>query len=84
MRTISLVACLAVMAPASAGQAEICYSPDVALGTYAPPTNATLFTCPVAGTKTLPQLAADGWKVVQLGPVVTSGATQANQLVIQR
>jgi hypothetical protein len=55
-----------------AGEAEICYSADVPLGNVSAPTNATVFACPVAGNKTLPQLAAEGWKVVQLGPVVTS------------
>ena len=79
-----LLSGLLLLPPALAGEADICYSANIALGSYAPPTNATIFECPVAGNKTLPQLAADGWKVVQLMPVVTSGSTQANQLVIQR
>ena len=84
MRSFVLVAGLLATTPLLAGEAEICYSDDVALGSSAPPTNATLFNCPIAGIKTLPQLAALGWKVVQLTPVVTSGSTQANQIVIQR
>ena len=84
MRPIAFLLLLTLVSPALAGEAEICYSPDVPLGSAAPPTNATVFTCPQAGNKTLPQLAAEGWKVVQLVPVVTSGSTQANQLVIQR
>lgn len=84
MRSIVLALGLAVLLPAQAGEAEICYSADVPLGSAAPPTNSTVFQCPVAGARTLPQLAAAGWKVVQLTPVTTSNSTQANQLVIQR
>lgn len=84
MRLLILLPGLLLLSPALAGEAEICYSANVALGSYAPPSNATVFECPIAGNKTLPQLAVDGWKVVQLVPIVTSGSTQANQLVIQR
>ena len=84
-RTASLAFAMLAFTPAAiAGQAEICYSADVPLGTFSAPTNATLFACPVAGNKTLPQLATEGWSIVQLTPVTTSGSTQANQLVIQK
>jgi hypothetical protein len=85
MKRVFAAAVLMTAVPlASAGQADICYSPDVPLGSSSAPTNATVFACPTAGNKTLPQLAGDGWKVVQLTPVTTSGSTQAIQLVIQR
>jgi len=84
MRSILLLTGILLLAPVHAGVADICYSIDVPLGSIALPTNDTVFECPAAGNKTLPQLAADGWKVVQLLPVATSDTTQANQLVIQR
>jgi hypothetical protein len=84
-RFVMLALAASLFAPVTAaGEADICYSANVPLGTSAPPTNATVFACPTAGNLTLPQLAAAGWRVVQLTPVVTSGSTQANQLVIQR
>ena len=80
----------AALAPAAfAGQAEICYSPTTSANSSALPTNATVFSCPQAGNKTLPQLAAEGWQVVQLVPVTVSTANPTNilvadQLVIQK
>lgn len=69
---------------AQAGQADLCYSASQALGANSPPTNSTVFNCPQAGNKTLPQLAAEGWRIVQLSPVTTSQTTQADQLIIQK
>lgn len=69
---------------ATAGQAEICYSTAVDFGVVSPPTNSTVFHCPVSGSKTLPQLAAEGWSVVQMTPLQTSATQQATQLVIQK
>jgi hypothetical protein len=71
-------------APASAATSEICYSPAVIAATHAPPTNATLFECPVLGIKTLPQLAGLGWEVVGIAPLSVGGSTIADQLVLQR
>jgi hypothetical protein len=73
-----------VAAPAQAGQAEICYGAIVPSGTFAPPTNSTVFSCPTLGQQTLPQLAALGWSVVQISPLAYSSTTQAVQLVIQK
>jgi hypothetical protein len=69
---------------AAAGQAEICYSAAVPFAAATPPTNSTVFACPIAGNKTLPQLAAEGWEVVQLTPYSLGNGDQATQLVIQR
>ena len=75
---------------ATAGQAEICYSAPVLYESYPQPTNATVFVCPQSGSKTIPQLAALGWEVVQLfaqacnasgGPGVTH---ISGQVVIQK
>ena len=38
-------------AAVSAGQAEICYSAPVNYALHQPPTNATVFACPVAGSQ---------------------------------
>lgn len=91
LRSVAALACVAVSPLAFAGQADICYSPTVTtpLGTYPPATsNTTVFNCPQAGSKTLPQLAADGWQVVQLGSVVIASAgttlDSADQIVIQK
>ena len=75
---------LAAAGIASGGQAEICYSAFVPFAQATPPTNDTVFACPVAGNKTLPQLAADGWSVVQMTPYAAANGQQAVQLVIQR
>jgi hypothetical protein len=74
---------------AAAGQAEICYTTPVAYGVSdPPPTNASVFHCPTQGDKTMPQLAAAGWQVVQLVPVTTPGAgpypDTTNQLIVQK
>lgn len=81
----ALVAC-ASFTPAHAGQAEICYGPSSSLLTANPPTNATVFQCPIAGAKTLPQLAAAGWQITQLVPIVTDSANSlgADQIIIQK
>lgn len=72
---------------AAAGQAEICYT--TAQENPPPPTNASVFNCPTIGNKTLPQIAALGWQVVQLGPIVWNQTdplhiTQADQLIVQK
>ena len=69
---------------AAGGEAEICYSAPVPFAQAVPPTNSTVFVCPIAGSKTLPQLAAEGWEIVQLSPLVVNGSSQTDQLVIQR
>ncbi len=79
------VLALVASASASAGQAEICYSASVPFASAVPPTNATVFACPVSGAKTMPELAALGWEVVQLTPISTNGgANITDQLVIQK
>ena len=61
---------------------EICYGP--AQTGPQPVGNATLFACAQAGNKTVPQLAAAGWRIVKLTPVVGAGGATQPQLVIQR
>ena len=82
-------AALAVARSATAGQAEICYTTPAAYGQNdPPPSNSTVFHCPTVGDKTLPQLAALGWQVVQLVPVTTPGSgvypDTTNQLIVQK
>jgi len=82
---IALCSALALTATATeARQAEICYSPSVPFDQAVPPTNSTVFNCPGAGALTLPQLAALGWEVVQLGPLVAGSNQQTDQLVIEK
>lgn len=80
---VLLIAALATSS-AEAGQAEICYGAIVPSGTVSPPTNSTVFSCPTLGQQTLPQLAAQGWSVVQMTPVMYTSTTQAVQLLIQK
>ena len=61
---------------------EICYGP--AQTGAQPVGNATVFACPMAGSKTVPQLATAGWRIVKLMPVVGAGGATQPQLVIQR
>lgn len=81
---LTTVGLLAAPALAGAGVAEICYSPAEAFNVATPPSNSTVFACPVAGNKTLPQLAAEGWSIVQLTPIVVNGTSQTQQLIIQK
>lgn len=83
-RNSLVLSTLFIATGASAGQADLCYGPNQALGANSPPSNSTVFNCPQAGNKTVPQLAADGWRIVQLTPVTTSQTTQADQLIIQK
>lgn len=76
------------LAPALAGaqgRADICYS-TWSGGTIVP-TNSMLFNCPTAGSRTLPQLAGDGWIIVRMRPSVRpngGGYEFATQLVIRQ
>lgn len=81
---LSLVLSLVLPGAAFAGRAEICYS-DWSVAD-APPTNATVFNCPVSGALTVPQLAAQRWRINQITPIGRfSGSSYeyATQLVIQ-
>lgn len=69
---------LALLLPgiATAAQGEICVAPP---GTSNPTgidpiTNETRFTCPTAGTDTLPGLYRKGWRVVTAFPQSTANA----------
>lgn len=81
----ALVAC-ASFSSAHAGQAEICYGPSSPLVSSNPSTNATIFQCPIAGAKTLPQLAAAGWQITQLLPNVPDSTNNfgSDQIIIQK
>ena len=70
--------------PAAVTASEICYSTATPFAGYAPPTNATVFHCPVAGSKTLPQLASLGWTLVRLVPQTVAGTDISDQLVLKR
>ena len=86
MRARTLLAGVLLL-PAATVQAEICYSDPHDATVAVAPTSATPFNCPMAGRRTLPQLAASGYVVVKLSPLVVGQAgptTQsAQQLVIE-
>ena len=79
-----LVVMLLASLPLVAMANEICYSPASPSGTHPLPTNATLFQCPVLGSKTLPQLAALGWKAASMWQVAVAGNDIAEQLILKR
>jgi hypothetical protein len=87
MRGVSIVLALVAAfaaSGASAARVDICYS-EVAAPDAAPPTSATPFTCPQAGIKTVPQLAAAGWHVIRMTPVtVSSGGFGVRQQLLIR
>jgi hypothetical protein len=62
---------LAASVPAFAGQADVCYSPTAPDGQAVKLTASTVLDCPTAGRHTVPQLAASGWSVASVQPVVT-------------
>lgn len=74
------------LATAGTAHAEICYGTARDAGQE--PTNATVFQCPLAGARTLPQLAAAGYRIVKLLPVTVplngGGTGIADQLLIER
>ena len=90
LRILLLLSMFTVTSVAIAGQAELCYSSPVAYASAVPPTNATVFVCPISGSKTLPELAVVGWSAVQLTPLTCSSSGGAGnthitqQLVIQK
>ena len=90
MRTAALflTTTLIALAAAPAGALpsnEVCYSDAQAVASATLPDNSTLFTCPGAGARTLPQLAAMGYHIVSLGPISVGGGTsQRQQLVVKR
>jgi len=76
LRKICLAAALlALSTPVLAKQGEVCSSKPAPTPT--PPggtlTNETVFDCKAAGSLTVPQLYAKGWRVVTTLPQVTMG-----------
>lgn len=56
----------------AAGEADVCYGPS-ANAMAAPKLTAEMrFSCPSAGIASIPQLAADGWRVAHLSLVAAS------------
>lgn len=75
MKRLSLVWGLLGLAAMSAADAQpirdICYGPPVSVAACftsvcEQTTSATVFACPLAGSHTLPELAAAGWSVISL------------------
>lgn len=81
---VALACALLPFGIAQAGQADICYSDPQPAVSATPPSNTTVFHCPTAGDRTLPQLAAEGWSIGQLTPIMVSSTQSAAQLVIQK
>ena len=76
-----LAACAGVQAQVAA---DICYGPSQPASGASPPTSATVFACPQAGSKTVAQLAAAGWSLVKLAPVMLDDVNSAPQLTLRR
>lgn len=76
-----LAACAGAQAQVAA---DVCYGPAQPASGALPPTSTTVFTCPQAGSKTVAQLAAAGWSLVKLAPVMLDDVNSAPQLTLQR
>ena len=87
---IRFAGCVAIVAAGCATTAQaqvaadICYGPSQPAFGGPPPSSATVFNCPQAGSKTVAQLAAAGWSLVKLTPVMVDASSSAAQLTIQR
>jgi hypothetical protein len=71
---------------AGTAHAEICYGPAHPIGDAQPATASTVFHCPNAGSGTLAQLAALGWRVLRLTSIQTTGGASpeaADQLILR-
>ncbi|MEO6687476.1 MAG: hypothetical protein ABIS07_18280 [Dokdonella sp.] len=83
-RTWILAFALWMPALAQAGQADICHSPTVPVQTMPQLSNTTQFSCPQAGSHTIPELAQAGWKVVQVSPMSDGQLNGNYELIIQK
>jgi hypothetical protein len=83
-RAVAVLLAALLCVPTVALSSEVCYSAATPFDTYAPPTNATLYTCPSLGAKTMPQLAELGWKVVRIATQTVGGTSITDQLILKR
>ncbi|MEO7326864.1 MAG: hypothetical protein ABIW82_18735 [Dokdonella sp.] len=83
-RRLILALAASLPALAQAGQADVCHSPTVPVQTMPPLSNTTQFSCPQAGSHTIPELAQAGWKIVQVTPMSDSQYNGNYELVIQK
>ncbi len=69
-----------------AGDAHVCYSQPKSVTPGDTLNDDTLFNCGKLGLKTIPQLASDGWKIIQANDVTISGGlgTVSWQLIIEK
>ncbi|EEG5674937.1 hypothetical protein G3G77_004917 [Salmonella enterica] len=87
MKKILLLASLLGAGPALAGEAHVCKSQTVAnSAANAELTNDTVFKCGEGISGTIPALAREGWKIVQLTDQadVTDPSKTYAQLIIQK
>jgi hypothetical protein len=82
-----IAAALLGSAPARADSADVCTSPEEAIGATHPLSNITVFACLQAGTHTIPELGVANWEIVSVSPMAGNDGTgqyvQYYQLVIQ-
>ncbi|MEO5626718.1 MAG: hypothetical protein ABIQ70_11980 [Dokdonella sp.] len=69
---------------AQAGQADVCHSPTGPVQTMPPLSNTIQFSCPQAGSHTIPELAQAGWKIVQVTPMSDAQYNGNYELIIQK
>ena len=83
-RAMASMALVLGVVAASVASAEICYSPSQAVFTALPDQN-TLFNCPSnAQSRTISQLAASGFEIVKLRPLVAGDGNLKYQLLLRR
>lgn len=87
MRTTSVCVALLVLTASPLRGAtpvnEICYSAAFPFNATPSPSNTMPFTCPNAGVGTVPQLAAQGLRIVRLTGISGPDSMMQYQLVVK-
>lgn len=85
-RYLIILGSLALTGTALAGEAHVCKSQDVISVTGVDLTDSTIFTCGNGIKGTIPQLAIDGWKIVQQNDETeaTNTSKSYSQIIIQK
>lgn len=90
-KTLIVIVLLGLSASATAGDAHVCHSPEYPVLESHNVNDSTVFTCGSGIKATLPELAKQGWKVVQMFEVSASTSlsdpsknTAFSQLIIQK
>jgi len=77
MRRVTALLLMLASSAATAGEADICYSPAASSEAPNKLTASMALDCPLAGHRSLSQLAQAGWSVASAQPVVVDYSADA-------